>query len=121
MKRSSGNDAIAQLRWNISSFNKTVKRYLSDLAPDLSKADRQRMLLLPRLELDPQSSDAQVVLKLTSPERIREAKCEAASLVDGRIRGVESNWRLPITAIFDEDDLNTQSVSRDTKQPEKEL
>ena len=53
------------------------------------------------------------MLKLTNPEGIRAAKQEAAST--RKSPGREDDSRVQIVGIFDEDDLNTQSSSRDTK------
>ena len=86
-------------------------------APDWDRARGFRYHLVPRTEYR-KSSDAQVILKLAHLQQVRQAKVEAQNIIDDRY--VDPRGKTPITAIFDEDDLNIQSFSRNVKVTEHE-
>ena len=72
-------------------------------------------MLVLRAELDPETSDAQVIVKLTTSDAQVIMKLTNPEGIKATKRELDSAQLNDAVGIFDEDDLNTQSVNRDTK------
>ena len=111
VKNCGGHEAVQQLkdaitRWNLRKINPILKEL------GVSQLDWRRYHIVPKDKLEPDSTDRQVILKLTNH-----------SSIDIAIREISQNQKShqEPTIVLDESDLAVQTESKDEHKTEKAM